>query len=61
MSKVRQITARTMAAAWQIPHVTQYDATDITDIENVELVFKDGIGYDSAKLIASAKGVVGLR
>jgi len=34
---------------------------DITDIENVELVFKDGIGYDSDKLIASAKGVVGLR
>jgi len=34
---------------------------DITLIENVELVFKDGIGYDSDKLIASAKGVVGLR
>ena len=36
-------------------------STDITDINNVEIVFKDGIGYDSAKLISSAKGSVGLR
>jgi hypothetical protein len=33
----------------------------ITDIENVEIVFKDGIGYDSAKLIASVRGHVGSR
>jgi len=33
----------------------------IDDIENVETVFKDGIGYDSAKLIESAKGAVGVR
>jgi imidazolonepropionase-like amidohydrolase len=33
----------------------------IKDIEKVELVFKDGVGYDSAKLIESAKGQVGLR
>src|SRR5437868_13220852 len=26
-------------------------ATKISDIENVEIVFKDGIGYDSEKLI----------
>ena len=32
----------------------------ITDIENVELVFKDGIGYDSGKLIQSVQGAVGL-
>jgi imidazolonepropionase-like amidohydrolase len=32
----------------------------ISDIENVETVFKDGIGYDSAKLIASVRGSVGL-
>src|SRR5262249_41715685 len=32
----------------------------ISDIENVELVFKDGIGYDSAKLIQSVQGSVGL-
>lgn len=34
---------------------------NIKDIEKVELVFKDGIGYDSAKLIDSVKGLVGLR
>jgi imidazolonepropionase-like amidohydrolase len=33
----------------------------ISDIENVEIVFKDGIGYDSAKLISSVRGLVGLR
>ncbi|HKF41630.1 MAG TPA: amidohydrolase family protein [Thermoanaerobaculia bacterium] len=31
----------------------------ITDIENVEIVFKDGIGYDTAKLLASVKGRYG--
>lgn len=31
----------------------------IEDIENVETVFKDGIGYDSAKLIDSVRGHVG--
>jgi imidazolonepropionase-like amidohydrolase len=33
----------------------------IEDVENVETVFKDGIGYDSAKLIESTRGQVGLR
>ena len=33
----------------------------IEDIENVETVFKDGVGYDSAKLIESVKGLVGSR
>lgn len=36
-------------------------ATKITDIENVEIVFKDGVGYDSEKLIQSAQGLVGIR
>jgi imidazolonepropionase-like amidohydrolase len=31
----------------------------IADIEKVEIVFKDGIGYDPAKLIDAAKGLVG--
>jgi hypothetical protein len=31
------------------------------DLRNVVTVFKDGVGYDSAKLLASVKGVVGLR
>ena len=36
-------------------------STKIDDIENVEIVFKDGIGYDSAKLIESVRGLVGSR
>jgi imidazolonepropionase-like amidohydrolase len=36
-------------------------AKKIDDIENVETVFKDGIGYDSAKLIESVRGLVGIR
>jgi len=31
----------------------------ITDIENVEIVFKDGVGYDTAKLLSSVKGHYG--
>jgi hypothetical protein len=31
----------------------------ISDIENVEIVFKDGVGYDSQKLIDSVKGRYG--
>jgi hypothetical protein len=27
----------------------------------VEIIFKDGIGYDSQKLIQSVRGLVGLR
>jgi imidazolonepropionase-like amidohydrolase len=33
----------------------------IEDIEKVEIVFKDGVGYDPAKLIDSVRGVVGSR
>jgi hypothetical protein len=33
----------------------------IEDIENVETVFKDGVGYDSKKLIESVRGQVGIR
>lgn len=31
----------------------------ISDIENVEIVFKDGVGYDSHKLLDSVKGRYG--
>jgi imidazolonepropionase-like amidohydrolase len=33
----------------------------VEDIENTEIVFKDGVGYDSAKLIESVRGLVGIR
>jgi enamidase len=32
----------------------------IEDVENVEIVFKQGVGYDSAKIFDSVKGRVGL-
>jgi imidazolonepropionase-like amidohydrolase len=34
-------------------------ATHISDIEHVEVVFKDGVGYDSQKLLDSVKGRYG--
>ena len=34
-------------------------STKIADIENTEIVFKDGVGYDSQKLLDSAKGRYG--
>ena len=35
-------------------------STKIEDVENVELVFKQGVGYDSPKIFESVKGRVGL-
>jgi hypothetical protein len=34
---------------------------NISDIENVEVVFKNGVGYDPAKLVRDANGFVGLK
>ena len=36
-------------------------AANILEIEKVEIVFKDGVGYDSEKLIQSVQGLVGIR
>jgi hypothetical protein len=36
-------------------------SSTISDIENVEIVFKDGVAYDSARLINSVRGLVGMR
>jgi imidazolonepropionase-like amidohydrolase len=33
----------------------------ISDIEKVEIVFKDGVGYDPARLAQSVRGLVGIR
>jgi len=35
-------------------------SANIADIEKLEIVFKDGVGYDSAKIIESVRGTVGL-
>jgi imidazolonepropionase-like amidohydrolase len=34
-------------------------STQISDIENVEIVFKDGVGYDTKKLLDSVQGLYG--
>ena len=36
-------------------------AANISEIEKVEIVFKDGVGYDSEKLVQSVQGLVGIR
>jgi imidazolonepropionase-like amidohydrolase len=35
-------------------------STTISDVKNVELVFKEGVGYDSPKIFETVKGRVGL-
>ena len=34
---------------------------DIHDVEKVEIVFKDGIGYSPQKLVESVRGLMGIR
>jgi hypothetical protein len=34
-------------------------AAKIGEIRNVTVVFKEGVGYDSAKLIESVRGLIG--
>jgi imidazolonepropionase-like amidohydrolase len=41
--------------------ITGNPAQKIDDVENVEIVFKDGLGFDPAKLTQSVAGVVGMR
>jgi imidazolonepropionase-like amidohydrolase len=36
-------------------------AKNIDDVERVETVFKDGVGYDPVKLVRSVEGLMGLR
>lgn len=36
-------------------------ARDIADVEKVDTVYKDGVGYDPEKLLASVRGRMGLR
>ena len=40
--------------------VTGDPSTEISDIRNVDLVFRKGVGYSSAKLFGATKGLVGV-
>jgi len=54
--------ARKTAEFWADLVVVRGDpSVKISDVENVEVVFKDGVGYDSARLMESVRGLVGLR
>ena len=56
-----QIGSITSGKAADLMIVKGNPAANIFDIENVEIVFKDGVGYDSEKLIQSVQGLVGVR
>ena len=51
LSKIRRVTAVNLQSAWQtIPHVTQYDETDITDLEAFRKVYKHAAAKEGGKL-----------
>lgn len=55
MSKIRQVTARNMAAAWTtVPHVTQNDAADITDLEAARKRYAGRVEAAGGKLTMTA-------
>ena len=51
LSKIRRATAVNLQRAWQtVPHVTQYDETDITDLEAFRQTYKHAVAKDGGKL-----------
>jgi pyruvate dehydrogenase E2 component (dihydrolipoamide acetyltransferase) len=55
MSTVRRITARNTAAAWRtIPHVTQFDSADLTELEEFRRRYADRVAEAGGKLTVTA-------
>lgn len=55
MSKVRQVTARNLSHAWTtIPHVTQYDRVDITEMEELRKQYSKKMEPEGGKLTMTA-------
>jgi pyruvate dehydrogenase E2 component (dihydrolipoamide acetyltransferase) len=55
MTKVRVITAQTMAYAWNsVPHVTQHDEADITDLEAARKKYAPRVEQGGGKLTVAA-------
>jgi pyruvate dehydrogenase E2 component (dihydrolipoamide acetyltransferase) len=51
LSKIRRATAVNLQNAWQtIPHVTQFDETDITELEAFRQVYKHAAAREGGKL-----------
>jgi imidazolonepropionase-like amidohydrolase len=59
MGKEKQIGSVAAGKSADLVVLKGDPSKQISDIENVEIVFKDGIGYDSQKLLDSVKGRYG--
>ena len=59
MGKERQIGSLAAGKSADLVVLKGDPSKQISDIENVEIVFKDGIGYDPQKLSDSVKGRYG--
>ena len=55
MSKVRKLTAENLSRAWiTIPHVTNHETADITDLEEFRKAYKDRVAAAGGKLTMTA-------
>ena len=55
MTKVRQVTARSMASAWAtVPHVTHYDKADITGLDAAQKKYSARVEKAGGKLTVTA-------
>jgi pyruvate dehydrogenase E2 component (dihydrolipoamide acetyltransferase) len=55
MTKVRQVTARSMATAWSsVPHVTHYDKADITGLDAAQKKYSARVEKAGGKLTVTA-------
>ena len=55
MTRIRQITARNVTDSWQtIPHVTQFDEADITNLENFRKQHLEKVEKNGGKLTITA-------
>ncbi len=55
MNKIRETTARHLSYAWStIPHVTQFDKADITDLENLRKKYAKRVEAAGGKLTVTA-------
>jgi imidazolonepropionase-like amidohydrolase len=61
MGRERDIGSIATGKAADIVVLGGNPADNIENVEKVEMVFKDGVGYDPAALIKSVSGTVGLR
>ena len=59
MGKEKQIGSLAAGKSADLVVLKGDPSKQISDIENVEIVFKDGIGYDPQKLSDSVKGHYG--